>query len=146
MHPGRPVRVAALAGLFALVCRSGTVSANQTKAGVLADVLAGSYTGVPYDSRERPGLARRDACLAEADEVTVQMDVENVISLDQKAGSYTLEGYLRISWEDWRLTYNHTTCGLDEIVLTNHEPETHRSFWAPDVYFEHSVDTKLGDP
>jgi len=116
---------------------SGSLGA-ATSAAVLEHVLT------DYDRLTRPGLAEASAassCLADApaDNVTIEMDVENLLSLDQKAGTYSFEGYLRLAWRDPRLTYSRTACGLERIALTSAA-----SFWVPDIYFEASTDAKLG--
>eukprot|EP00964_Phaeocystis_antarctica_P097965 scaffold64046_cov60-Phaeocystis_antarctica.AAC.2 len=95
-----------------------------------------------YEKTSRPALDA-DGCVANAPPVSVTMElvVKVLTKVDQRLGSYELEGHLRLRWRDERLAFNSSsTCGLASLVLASAT-----GLWVPDLYFENSVDIKLGD-
>ena len=94
-----------------------------------------------YDKTSRPGLDSKQ-CVASAPPVSVtfQLVVKVLTKVDQRLGSYELEGYMRLRWRDPRLSFNSSTYCHPFIVQSTAE-----GIWVPDLYFEHSVSLSLGD-
>lgn len=94
-----------------------------------------------YKQASRPGIGSEE-CVANTPPVSVtsQLVVKALTKIDQRLGSYKLEGYMRLRWRDERLAFNTSACGLAKIVLTSAT-----GLWVPDVYFEHAADINLGD-
>ena len=63
-----------------------------------------------YDKTSRPGLDSKQ-CVANAPPVSVtsQVVVKVLTKVDQRLGSYELEGYMRLRWRDPRLSFNSST-------------------------------------
>ena len=148
---------AELVKLLALVLTAGALGALdlRTKQEIKSQLLAN------YDASMRPNLAlaladsRTDGqrCIdAEADQIKVQLFVD-FLTVDQKQLQYTIEGFLRLWWDDPRLTFNgtglqskpgpedvvdHKGC-LERLVFRNAE-----DLWLPDVYFDNVVALDMG--
>ena len=121
---------------LALVTSSSAICNGKSKHTIFRCMMT------DYEKTSRPGLDYSNGCVANAPPVSVtsQLVVKVLTKVDQRLGSYELEGYMRLRWRDERLAFNSSTCGLESIVLTSAT-----GLWVPDVYFEHSVSIKLGD-
>ena len=128
------VRASMLQSVLLLSRTSFASEAYQTK----TQVISGMRDG--YDRQTRPGMWSNSGSCAEptTDNVTLDMTVKHVASINQHSQTYILEGYLRLRWSDARLAYNATACGLSYIVL-----DQAAWMWTPDVYFEQAVSIKL---
>ena len=93
-----------------------------------------------YEKTSRP-LLDSEQCVANAPPVSVslQLVVKAFTKVDQRLGTYELEGYMRLRWRDPRLAFNSSTYCHPFIVQTSAE-----GLWVPDLYFEHSVSLSLG--
>lgn len=60
--------------------------------------------------------------------------------VDQKALSYTLQGFFRAMWTDPRLAFNGT-CGVTQLTF----PDSSQ-MWTPDFYFEKPVSVQIPSP
>ena len=71
----------------------------------------------------------------EADNVEVQVYVDQFQPIDMLHQTYEIEGYLRAWWTDSRLRFNGTADGgcTDELSLTAAE---HARIWKPQFYWE----------
>ena len=94
-----------------------------------------------YEKTSRPGLDN-NVCVANAPPVSVtsELVVKVLTKIDQRLGSYELEGYMRLRWRDERLAFNSSAYCQPSIVLTSAT-----DLWVPDLYFEHSVSINLGN-
>ena len=122
---------------LALVTGSSAICHGNTKQALFRCMMT------DYEKTSRPGLDYSDGCVAHAPPVSVTMElvVKVLTKVDQRLGSYELEGHLRLRWRDERLAFNSSsTCGLASLVLASAT-----GLWVPDLYFENSVDIKLGD-
>ena len=82
-----------------------------------------------------------------ATEIEVQIYVHRLSHIDQKEGTFEIEGYFRMWWNDSRLRFNGTKDGgcedkLHYTVDAGQPPK----LWVPDVYFENSRQNHLGLP
>jgi hypothetical protein len=77
-----------------------------------------------------------------ADEVWVQLYMDNLPPLDEIEQTFIMDGYMRSEWNDPRLRYN-STCSRDRVLL---EREDSRRIWRPDLYFEDAVHIQLPAP
>ena len=120
---------------LALVTGSSAICNNNTKHALFRCMLTG------YEKTSRPGL---DSNKCETNmppvSVTSQFVVKVLTKVDQRLGSYEVEGYMRLRWRDERLAFNSSAYCQPSIVLTSAT-----GLWVPDVYFEHSVTLQLGD-
>ena len=121
--------------LVTLACAASALQ-DVSKEAILSRVLAG------YNKDTRPELARVQELrygTPGPDVIKMQMAVQNMPWIDSIKQSYLLEGYLRIWWSDYRLAYNASTSGLSAVTITSAG-----QLWQPDVYWEQSVEVKLG--
>jgi hypothetical protein len=121
----------------------------RTKSEIKAQLLAS------YDASVRPNLAsaleasRRgdDGCAhAPPDDIEAQIYID-FLTVDQKLLQYTIEGFLRVWWDDPRLAFNGTSRSsqtaelgcLDRLIFRDAN-----DLWLPDLYFENVVDLDIG--
>ena len=98
-----------------------------------------------------PNLASAEAADADAancrDDDTVspnmvdaQIYVTKLGSIDQKSGSFEIEGYFRLWWTDSRLVWDARAACVRSIQLLDGPS----NIWVPDFYFPPSVDHTIG--
>ena len=119
---------------LSLVTGSSAICAGNTKHALFRCMMT------DYEKTSRPGLDS-EQCVANAPpvSVTLQLVVKVLTKVDQRLGTYELEGYMRLRWRDPRLAFNSSTYCHPFIVQTSAE-----GLWVPDLYFEHSVSLSLG--
>ena len=102
------------------------------------------------DRMTRPALAQPDAGAeasceergARVDKVEVQLHVDRYASLEQTKETFGFDGYLRVWWQDERLSYNESEC--DGRLLFS--PDEIRRVWTPDLYWEDAANSKVTLP
>ena len=73
-----------------------------------------------------------------ADNVTIQLNVQTLRGVNEIAMTYTIDGYLRVTWKDPRLAYDSAEVGSTMVFLTVAD------MWTPAIYFERVVEIKVG--
>lgn len=88
-----------------------------------------------YDSYQTPTKSGNAA------NVTLQIELLNIRSVNVAEMSYIADIFLYKSWKDWRLRYpaNKT---LEKIALN---PDWRKVLWTPDVYFHNAIEGKVQD-
>ena len=107
---------------------------------------------VGYSINTNPGLAigqanttGNDCATPLATTVEAQVYVSRLSGINQKAGSFDIEGYFRLWWTDARLKYNGTADGGCLERLTVRVDETEKApFWTPDIYFDINKKNEIG--
>ena len=81
---------------------------------LLAAALSSWTVPLPegYDSTVAPSLV---ACTSEPTRVHAEMHLTKVHTMDEKKETISIEGYLRLRWNDQRLAAPHITSGKDLI-------------------------------
>ena len=79
----------------------------------------------------------------------MQLFVNQIFGIDMRTQQYSLDGYLRMWWNDHRLRYNGTADGgrTDKVVL-NHNvggADIPQPLWHPDIYFPWTVENDIGE-
>ena len=139
MHP----RAFATAPLALLLLLAPGLCAAETMQEITSRLLVGysKYTNPNQAMAEAASAANgtAGACVEpEPNLVETQIYVTKLSSIDQKQGTYKLEGFFRLWWNDARLRYN-SSC-VNKLVLLDGESK----LWVPDFYFPPSVTHKIG--
>ena len=95
------------------------------------EILAG------YDVGQRPG---NGTCTASGQfvgappvQVRVQMYVERLAAVDQVSQTFTLDGYIRLFWQDERLAF--TPCANNTVNCADTLYFQASEVWTPQIYF-----------
>ena len=67
--------------------------------------------------------------------ITVDLALKQIISIDEKTQVITTSTYLFVSWEDSRLCWNKSENNVERI------PVQAKNIWLPDLFVENAVDT-----
>jgi hypothetical protein len=109
------------------------LSHDQIKAAILSN----------YDKSTRPAKAKgagtNSSCNAATPDVVTTQFIIDYLRVDQKETSYTLSGFFRVYWNDWRLAFNATDACSEAIIFDDLS-----GFWTPDLFFEEARAINLG--
>eukprot|EP01043_Picozoa_sp_COSAG02_P001675 COSAG02_NODE_35_length_49339_cov_20.375102_49_plen_413_part_00 len=74
--------------------------------------------------------------------VDAQIYVTKIPEINQKAGTYSLEGFFRLWWNDTRLTFDDSDAGgcVEKLIFVDGPSK----LWTPDFYFPPSVTQNIG--
>ena len=117
---------------------------------LLAAALSSWTVPLPegYDSTVAPSLV---ACTSEPTRVHAEMHLTKVHTMDEKKETISIEGYLRLRWNDQRLAATPGTSatpscqsgtGSGEAVGSREYPSA-SGMWVPDFYIENALKNDL---
>lgn len=103
-----------------------------------------------YDRNTNPTLAVAQEAPSPSGEcprvdvnmIDAQIYVTKIPAIDQKAGTYSIEGFFRLWWNDPRLTFDDSEAGgcVEKLVFRDGPSK----LWTPDFYFPPSVTHQIG--
>ena len=65
--------------------------------------------------------------------------IKELLEVDQKEGSFGVNGFFRVAWRDDRLAFDrNSTCG-NRLTFTNAD-----HLWTPDIYFGRALHLTMG--
>ena len=123
--------------------RSPPAGAGETVQQLTDRLLSG------YSQRTSPNVAMAERLAAttgaqcsppEPNMVTAQIYVTKFGNIDQKVGSFDVEGYFRLWWNDPRLAFDAGSSCIDSIKLLDGPDQ----IWVPDFYFPPSKTHVIG--
>ena len=129
-----------------LTALAHTTPAAPTSGETTQQLTERLLAGYRYSQRTSPNLAMAEQEAAttgaecgppEPNMVTAQVYVTKFGSIDQKAGTFEVEGFFRLWWNDPRMAFEPGSSCIDSIKLLD-------QIWVPDFYFLPSKKHTIG--